>query len=216
LANLLEIDDKSGLNKKSQVRPIATEPPKIGDNSALEESHRKIEAMRAFFSKFFESYDPYPAFKKLLKETLIAVNDICKLVSDYSEDSGLYPGRQFNNSVAHYRPAILYLLVDPVFRKNLLIQCKILLQILDIKITAYEKRYQEFTKDDRRMFSKTEDLLNQTAKQVKISEAKCNLQEVLSKIVFIEKRWIEWKNKGCQHSPTDAVASETTQTLEKR
>ena len=126
------------------------------------------------------------------------------------------PCEHFFRSSLSRTTLTLYLLVDPVFRKNLLIQCKILLQILDIKITAYEKRYQEFTKDDRRMFSKTEDLLNQTAKQVKISEAKCNLQEVLSKIVFIEKRWIEWKNKGCQHSPTDAVASETTQTLEKR
>lgn len=216
LANLLEMDDKSGLNKKSQVRPIATESPNAKDPSNLELSYRKVEAMRSFFSKFFESYDAYPTFKKLLKDTLNAVQDICKLISDFSEDTVSNPDRHYSNPVGHYRPAILFLLVDPVFRKNLLIQCKILMQILDTKIIAYEKRYQEFTKDERKLFSKTEDVLSQTAKQIKIAGSKSNLQEVLSKIVFIEKRWIDWKNKGCQNSLIDFTSNDVIQSLDKR
>ncbi len=190
--------------------------PTIKDVSTLDQTFKKVESMRSFFTKFFESYDAYPNFRKLLKDTLTAVQDICKMVGEFSEDTGPHPGRQFSNPVAHHRSAILFLMTDPVFRKNLLIQCKILMQILDTKIVSYEKRYQEFSKDDRKLFSKTEEILSQTAKQMKLSGGKCNLQEVLSKIVFIEKRWIDWKNKGCQHSPVDLIPHEAIPSLDKR
>ena len=194
------MDDKSGLNKKSQIR--ATDIVETGQKSSSKADPvlEKTDCIRKFFSTFFEENENLPTFKKLFRETLTQIQDICTMLTEFQADVRSAPAPEFRFSVFKFREALAPLMGDPIFRKNILIQCKILVHILDNKVAAFRDRYQELGKDDRRLLSKTEDLINQASKQVKVGDGKCTLQEVLSKLSFNERKWIEWKNNNCNTS----------------
>lgn len=206
LANLLETDDKSGLNKKSQLRPASLPADTLTSKaSGFEALAAKVNTVRHFFSVFFEksSTANNPAniekLRKTIKDALAAVQDVCKALTETRLvfSGGLF--KDYSFSLLNCKSAIGPLFCDPTFRRILLIQSKVLLQVIELKIAAFEGLYQGLGKDEQRMLKKTDDILTKAIKELKLHGNRCSLQEVLSKISFNEQKWIEWKNKGCQN-----------------
>lgn len=69
------------------------------------------------------------------------------------------------------------------------------LQIAEQQVEIHIGKYPLFGKEEKRSFEKLKELVYKICDRIKISKSSLTLTDFMKKILAIEQKWIEWKNK---------------------
>lgn len=196
LSQHLEAEDKTGLNRKGNafVHPKAQHERNTLLLDKKERMTDRYQIIRPYLTNLFQDhlrFDP-----KAVRTFIDSGFDVVKSAEKFVEaNDGVFGNeRVFENSLAKLYD---FELADIGFIKVTLIEFMIFFYTLDHKIELHAKKYPFFGREDRRTLDKLRDVVGRVAEKIKLGRNSPSFYEFVRKMLQLEDRWVNWKNKKC-------------------
>lgn len=194
LSQQLEVEDKTGLNKRGNAWSA---PKGIWDKNSLmiEKKEKLVErylALRPYLTNIFREglrFDKQSVVKfcENATELLRQVEKTSSASSQLADCTSKNPFTKFYECE----------FCDPSFIRVLLAEFTIMFHTIENRIELHTGKYPLFGKEEKRGLEKVREFLKKINEKVRLEKNGVQFDEFLKRMLDLELKWIDWKNRKC-------------------